>query len=90
MNFRNIFQRDARDIVAVSHKEDGIYMVGLRSYRDGSIALIWIDSLKDAGEDFHDRLIGRLMLQQQKDSEVIFCIDDDRVITTERKCQGLH
>ena len=64
-------------------------MVGLRSYRDGSIALIWIDSLKDAGEDFHDRLIGRLMLQQQKDSEVIFCIDDDRVITTEREMPGV-
>ena len=75
--------------MAVCHKEDVIYMVGLRSYRDGSIALIWIDSLKDAGEELHDKLIGRLMLQQQKDSEVIFCIDDDRVITTEREMPGV-
>ena len=71
--------------MAVCHKEDVIYMVGLRSYRDGSIALMWIDSLPAAGEELHDRLLGRLMLQQQKNSEVIFCIDDDRVITTERE-----
>lgn len=75
--------------MAVCHRDDTIYMVGLRSYRDGRIAIIWVDSLPEVGEGLHDRFLGRLMIQQHKHSEVIFCVDDDRVITTEREMPGL-
>ena len=89
MRLRNIFQKDYRDIVAVYPHENDIYMAGLGSYRDGRIALMWTDTLPDNGEGFRDRLLGRLMIQQRRNSEIIFCIDDDRVITTEREMPGV-